>query len=125
MKRVFIAIFFLILSVSLCVFEQYMVATTYKQATSYIDSAISDIQNNDYASAESTCKELDYYWHKRLPVMTAMIEHGPLDEAGITIGALTDMFETRSDSIEDELIEVKNQIKSIRDNQRITFGNVF
>lgn len=57
--------------------------------------------------------------------MTAMIDHGSLDDASVTINNLEDLAENKSDSLEDELVTAKNQIKSIYENQRITFGNIF
>lgn len=125
MKRAYIAVLFLLVSISLCVFEQYTVNTTYKEATEYIDKALEYAEKEDYASAEQTCKELNNYWISKSPYLTAMIDHGPLDETGITIGALEDMAKNKSDGLEDELITAKNQIKSIRENQKVSFGNVF
>lgn len=125
MKRAYIAAVFLLLCVSLCIFEQYTVNETYKEATACIDQAIEEVEKEDYGSAEKTCQNLNKYWQSKLPFLTAMIEHGSLDETGITIGALEDMAKNKSDGLEDELITAKNQIKAIKENQKVSFGNIF
>lgn len=91
----------------------------------YIDSAISQLDGGDYASAAQSCRELAEYWDKKYPIMSAMIDHGALEDADMTVGSLYDLAVKKSDNLEDELITAKNQMKSIRDGQRVTFGNVF
>jgi antirestriction protein len=98
---------------------------TYENATEYIDTAISQLDSKDYDGIEKSCTSLSNYWDKMYPYLTAMSEHDMLDEASITINSLCDMSKNKSDELENELITAKNQIKSIYDNQRITFGNIF
>lgn len=125
MKRVYIAFAFLAIAVSLCIFEQCTVSTVYKEASSYINTAINEVSKKDYDSAQSTCKKLNAYWDKKQKYMAAMIDHGSLDDASVTINNLEDLAQNRSESLEDELITAKNQIKGMYENQKITFGNIF
>lgn len=125
MKRLYAAIAFLIIAAGLCVFEQYTVESAYTEATAYINNASAALENNDYTAAEENCKALSEYWNKKYPYMSAMIDHGSLDDAGVTINSLTDLCRNKSDDLQSELIAAKNMIKSIRDHQKITFGNVF
>ena len=125
MKRLYIAIIFLAVAISLCIFEQYTVTSAYKETTEYLNTAIEEVKKEDYESAKETCESLSRYWLAKQKYMTAMIDHGSIDDTSITIYALADLAENESESLEDELITAKNQIKSIHDNQRITFGNVF
>lgn len=125
MKRLYIAIIFLVISISLCIFEQYTVQETYKTATRYINSAIEAVDNNDYKKAANDCKRLNDFWGEKQKYMTAMIDHGCLDDANLTIGSLEELAKNKNESLEQELINAKNHIKSIYQNQKITFGNVF
>ncbi len=125
MKRLYVAILFLAVAVSLCIFEQYTVSSAYKETTAYLNTAIEEVEKEDYESAKMTCKSLKAYWSQKQKYMAAMIDHGSLDDTSITILALDELAESESDSLEDELITAKNQIKSIYENQKITFGNVF
>lgn len=125
MKRLYVALAFLAIAISLCIFEQYTVNEVYQEASAYINTAIDEIDREDYSSAQNTCKKLNEYWDKKQKYMAAMIDHGSLDDASVTINNLTYMAENESDSLEDELITAKNQLKGMYDNQKITFGNVF
>ena len=125
MKKLYIAIAFLIIALGLCVFEQYTVQSAYHQTTEYIDNAMEGLEKNDYKAVEKSCDMLSKYWNKKYPIMTAMIDHGPLDEASITINSLNDLAKNKSDELETQLITAKNQMKNIHDNQCITFGNIF
>lgn len=125
MKRLYVALCFLAVAISLCIFEQYKVHSVYKETTEYINTAIEQVDKEDFEKAKSTCKSLNNYWDKKQKYMTAMIDHGALDDASVTINNLEDLAENKSDSLEDELVTAKNQIKSIYENQRITFGNIF
>ncbi|MGN1201838.1 MAG: DUF4363 family protein [Eubacterium sp.] len=125
MKRLYVAFCFLAIAVSLCIFEQYTVNTSYKEATAFINTAIEEVEKEDYDSAKETCKKLSDYWGEKQKYMAAMIDHGSLDDANLTINSLEELADSKSDSLEDELITAKNQIKSMYENQKITFGNVF
>ena len=125
MKKLYIAIAFLIIALGLCVFEQYTVQSAYHQTTEYIDNAMEGLEKNDYKSVEKSCDMLSKYWNKKYPIMTAMIDHGPLDDASVTINSLNDLAKNKSDELETQLITAKNQMKNIHDNQCITFGNIF
>ena len=125
MKKLYIAIAFLIIALGLCVFEQYTVQSAYHQTTEYIDNAMEGLEKNDYKAVEKSCNMLSKYWNKKYPIMTAMIDHGPLDDASVTINSLNDLAKNKSDELETQLITAKNQMKNIHDNQCITFGNIF
>lgn len=125
MKRLFLAIFFLLICVGLCTFEQYTIESTYKETTAVINQAIEYTESEDYTKAENACKRLGEIWDKKYPYLSAMVEHGTLDDAGITINSLEDMANQKNEALRETLIEAKNQIKAIRNNQKITFGNIF
>lgn len=125
MKRVCIAVGFLLVAVGLCVFEQLTVESVYRECCSYIEAAHSAVKHGDFKSAGDLCKKLDDYWKGKYHQLSAMIEHGPLDDTATTISSLTSLAKSESDELERELIIAENQIKSIRNNQKITFGNIF
>lgn len=125
MKRLYIALAFLILVTALCTIEQVTVKSAYENATKYIDNAIEATNNNDFDKAKEECDKLAAYWDKKYSYMTAMIEHSSLDSASVTINALSDLAKSKNDELETELIDAKNQMKIIYEGQRITFGNVF
>ncbi len=125
MKRVYLAISLLAVCILLCAFEQYTVESTYKTTTQYIDAACAYAENENFEEAEKICAKLTAYWDKKYPYLSAMIDHGMLDEAGTTIYSLEEIAHNKGDELTDELITAENQIKIIRENQQITFGNIF
>ncbi len=125
MKRVYIALAFLAVSISLCIFEQYTVNTMYKDTCAYIDKAIEYTEKEDYGNARKECRKLNKYWAKKYPCLTAMIDHGPLDEAGVTIDSLDELAKEENEDLKESLVTAKSQIKSIHENQSISFGNIF
>lgn len=125
MKRLYVAVFFLVFAIGLCIFEQYTVESAYKETNEIIDTAMKYLDDEDFEKTAEECKKLDQYWNEKYPYLTAMIEHGSLDDAKMTISSLEELAKNESDELESELIMAKNQIKSIRDNQKISFGNVF
>ena len=125
MKRLYVAILFLAFAIGLCTFEQITINKTYTEANKYIDQAIEQVEKKDFKGAESTCTNLDKYWDSKNQYLTAMIDHGSLDDTSVTISSLKDLAKNESDDLESELITAKNQIQSIYNNQKITFGNIF
>lgn len=125
LKRLILAVSFLLICIGLCTFEQYTIESTYKETTAVINQAIEYTEKEDYSKAENACKKLAEIWDKKYPCLTAMVEHGVLDDAGITINSLEDMASQKNEALRETLIEAKNQIKAVRDNQKITFGNIF
>lgn len=125
MKRVYLAIGLLALCLCLCTFEQYIVESAYKNTTEILNQAIEYTDKEDFKMAEEACGNLTDYWEKTYPLLTAMIDHSMLDEAGTTIYSLEDMAQEESEDLHDALTTAKNQIKIIRKNQRISPGNIF
>lgn len=126
MKRIGVAVVLLIISIALCIYEQYTVEETYKEATALIDAALAEAEQGDYNKTAEALNELGEYWNRKYKSLKVMIDHGSIDEVSVIINSFDDIADDAdSDTVKENLITAKNQIKSIRDNQRITFGNIF
>lgn len=125
MKRLYIAIIFILIALSLCITEQITIKNVYVKSSKYIDSAISSLEEDDYDSTLDNCKKLKDYWDGVYPFLTAMTEHTALDEMTLTVNSLQKLDESESDDMKNELYSTKNQLKLIYDTQKITFGNIF
>lgn len=125
MKKIYVAAALLAVCISLCIFEQYTVESTYKTAVQYIDCAIEYADRQDYKNAEKVCAELNRFWEKKYNILKSLIDHSALDEASVTISSLEAAAEDEDDELKSQLVSAKNQIRIIRDNQRVTFGNIF
>lgn len=125
MKRIYIAIIFLSIALGLCIFEQIFINHFYDEAIALTEQAISCADDEDYDKAYKICKKLNDSWQKKYPYLTSMVEHGVVDEAGNLIGALPDLAKTKNDDLRTQLVNVKNQLKTIRDVEKIKFENIF
>lgn len=106
MKRIWIAVVFLAISVSFCITEQFFINTSYSQIVNYIDQGDSD--------------KLLEYWGKRNDMLYAFTDHKMLDSLSDSINSLKD-----TDEKEKTMIEIKAKAKTFYENQRITFSNIF
>ena len=125
MKRVYAAAVILIISVLLCVGEQRLVEKIYTGSTEIIRQAIEASDSKDYKKAQELCAELDSFWQNNHPLMSAMIDHGSWEDASLGIKTVYDLAVNESDGLTDALTELKNQVEAMRENQKITFGNIF
>lgn len=125
MKRLYAAGLFLLICVGLCSYEQMLIEDVYKTTTSLINTAIEYADKEDFAAAEDVCGVLKSYWNKKYPYITSMSDHGTADDAGVLIASLEDTAKNDTESLHSQLVETKAEIKLLRDNAKITFGNIF
>lgn len=125
MKRIYIAAAFLIIAISLCTTEQILISKMCKSTTEIINQAVTAVETDDYQKTEKLCHDLNQLWQKNYPFMSSMVDHGSLEDAALSISSLEDLAKQKSDSLEDSLVELKNQIKAMKNGQQISFGNIF
>lgn len=106
MKRIWIAIVFLAISVTICVTEQIYINTAYNHINEYIDQGDSE--------------RLLKYWQDKNDILYAFTDHKMLDSLSDSINSLE-----QTDEKEKTLIEIKAKAKTFYENQRITFSNIF
>lgn len=54
-----------------------------------------------------------------------MIDHSQLDGASAAIKATKDISKENEDELSEKLIEAKDEIQLLKENQSITLGNIF
>ena len=114
MKKIYIAIVLLILCSGVCIIEQVT-----------INTALDLNEQKDFLKAKSQCEKLRKIWSKRYPYLSAMIDHSQLDGASAAIKATKDISKNDEDELSEKLIEAKNEIQLLKENQSITLGNIF
>lgn len=125
MKKIYIAIVFLIICAGVCIFEQVTINKVYNEATEIINTAIDFNEEKDFESAKNQCKNLRDTWSKSYPYLSAMIDHAQLDSASAAIKSTNDISKENKDELSEKLIEAKNEIQILKENQSITLGNIF
>ena len=122
MKKIYIAIVLLIICSGVCIIEQVTINKVCSETTSIINTAL---YLNDFLKAKSQCEKLRKIWSKRYPYLSAMIDHSQLDGAGAAIKATKDISKENEDELSEKLIEAKDEIQLLKENQSITLGNIF
>lgn len=125
MKKIYIAIVFLMICAGVCTFEQVTINKVYAKATTIIDTAIDLNEQKDFEKAKIQCGKLRDTWDKSYPYLSAMIDHAQLDSASAAIKSTNDISKDNEDELSEKLIEAKNEIQILKENQSITLGNIF
>ena len=125
MKKIYIAIVFLIICAGVCIFEQVTINKVYNEATEIINTAIDFNEEKDFESAKNQCKKLRDTWSKSYPYLSAMIDHAQLDSASAAIKSTNDISKENKDELSEKLIVAKIEIQILKENQSITLGNIF
>lgn len=70
-------------------------------------------------------QKLRTVWQGKYPYLSAMIDHAQLDSANLAIKATKDIRKDDEDELSEKLIDAKNEIQILKENQSITLGNIF
>lgn len=106
MKRIWIAVVLLSISIGICTAEQIYLERTYTQINKMVDE-----QNTD---------EIVEYWKKKNDILYAFSDHKVLDSLSEAIEELNYAKDKKK-----ALTEVRAISKTFYENQRINFSNIF
>lgn len=124
MKRLYIAVLFIALIISACVYEQIKVNSFYDTACEYIDEASLYADSGDYEGAYNTCNEFDSYYQKQYKCLSLMLYNNTLDDMNITIHELKALAKNKDTTLESKLLAAKIQAQQIKSNQKICLENI-
>lgn len=125
MKKIYIAVIFLIICTGVCVFEQVTINNVYTKTSEIINTALELNERKKFEEAKEECKKLRKVWQGKYPYLSAMIDHAQLDSANLAIKATKDIRKDDEDELSEKLIDAKNEIQILKENQSITLGNIF
>lgn len=106
MKRIWIAIVFLALTIGICTTEQIYLEKSYTTINKFVDEGKAD--------------EIVEYWKKRNDMLYAFSDHKVLDNLSEAIAELD-----QADNKEKALTKVRAISKTYYENGRINFSNIF
>ena len=125
MKKIYIAVVFLIICTGVCVFEQVTINNVYTKTSEIINTALELNERKKFEESKEECKNLRTVWQGKYPYLSAMIDHAQLDSANLAIKATKDIRKDDEDELSEKLIDAKNEIQILKENQSITLGNIF
>ena len=125
MKKIYIAVVFLIICTGVCVFEQVTINNVYTKTSEIINTALELNEKKKFEESKEEGIKLRTIWQGKYPYLSAMIDHAQLDSANLAIKATKDIRKDDEDELSEKLIDAKNEIQILKENQSITLGNIF
>ncbi len=90
MKRIWYAVAFLILTLSLCTYEQIFLNNSCQKAISYSYEIEKEVEKNDFKKAEELCVKAEENWKKSYDILSMMIDHNILNNEKLGFKVLFD-----------------------------------
>ena len=126
MKRIWYAVAFLILTLSLCTYEQIFLNNSCQKAISYSYEIEKEIEKNNFKEAEELCFKAEENWEKSYDILSMMIDHNILSNEKLGFKVL---FDTIKNNDTEESLEALREIRSnaelIVSLCEISFSNIF
>lgn len=126
MKRIWYAVAFLILTLSLCTYEQIFLNNSCQKVISSSYEIEKEIEKNDFKEAEELCVKTEKNWEKSYDILSMMIDHDILNNEKLGFKVL---FDTIKNNDTEESLEALREIRSnaelIVSLCEISFSNIF
>lgn len=126
MKRIWYAVAFLILTLSLCTYEQIFLNNSCQKVISSSYEIEKEIEKNDFKEAEELCVKAEKNWEKSYDILSMMIDHDILNNEKLGFKVL---FDTIKNNDTEESLEALREIRSnaelIVSLCEISFSNIF
>ncbi len=126
MKRIWIAVLFLVITVCACSYEQMTFKNRYAEIINIIDDAV---ECEDVTEKKDYCYDIIDSWEGYLKKISVLIDESNLKAADVCIRKirLCADFEEEclSDDLNETLIETKSELEQIYDSSKIKFSNIF
>lgn len=126
MKRIWYAVAFLILTLTLCTYEQIFLNNSCQKAISYSYEIEKEIEKNNFKEAEELCVKAEENWKKSYDILSMMIDHNILSNENLGYKVL---FDTIKNNDTEESLEALREIRSnaelIVSLCEISFSNIF
>jgi hypothetical protein len=125
MKRIYIAIAFLILALTTGIFEMFYVTNKIDELNEEIISADNLVKSENYDGAKSVLASAETEWQKNLSIFDILLIHDYVDEISVNLSAMRSYVATQSnDNYLAESAGIKKQLTSIKDSELVQIENI-
>ncbi len=125
MKRIYIAIAFLILALTTGIFEMFYVTNKIDELNEEIISADNLVKSENYDGAKSVLASAETEWQKNLSIFDILLIHDYVDEISVNLSAMRSYVATQSnDHYLAESAGIKKQLTSIKDSELVQIENI-
>ncbi|MGN0565068.1 MAG: DUF4363 family protein, partial [Candidatus Limousia pullorum] len=125
MKRIYLAVIFLIFTIAAAFFELYIVFNPAKESIRLIEQATELCKNDQTSEAVEICREVSDLWAKSNPTINMFIQHEKTVEISSDIKEMTFCLENGEEF--DFLLtaeKLKEDLKTIMDNELPHISNI-
>lgn len=125
MKRIYIAIAFLIIALTTGIFEMFYVTNKIDELNEEIISADNLVKSENYDGAKSVLASAETEWQKNLSIFDILLIHDYVDEISVNLSAMRSYVATQSnDNYFAESAGIKKQLTSIKDSELVQIENI-
>ncbi len=125
MKRIYIALAFLIIAVTVGIFEMFYVTNKIDELNEEIISADNLVKSENYEGAKDVLASAESKWQKNLSIFDILLIHDYVDEISVNLSSMRSYVATQSN--ENYLAEsegIKKQLTSIKDSELVQIENI-
>lgn len=125
MKRIYIAFAFLIIAVTVGIFEMFYVTNKIDELNEEIISADNLVKSENYEGAKDVLASAESKWQKNLSIFDILLIHDYVDEISVNLSSMRSYVATQNN--ENYLAEsegIKKQLTSIKDSELVQIENI-
>lgn len=115
MKRLIIAIVFLVTAIGICVLENYLIKDYNREMNFYLDKMKSEFKEENYSSAVDYAKKAEEVWDNAESKLCHLTSNDTLKDIKITTARLTALAEKESDEFINEWAYAKSMLEHLVD----------
>ncbi len=121
MKRLWFSAVFILLALSICIFEQ---AAVYKSCNELIPQIDAAIEETNLQVKKEKCSEIEKIWDDFDKKASYITDHSVLREAEISISALSEVNGSDENNINEALVDVKSEVEQLYSRSKINLSNI-
>lgn len=121
MKRLWFSAIFILMALSICVFEQ---AAVYKSCDELLPQIDAAIEETDLEKKAEKCAQIEETWEDFDKKAAYITDHSVLKDAEISISALNELNGADEDKINEALIDVKSEVEQLCSRSKINLSNI-
>lgn len=121
MKRLWFSAVFILLALSICIFEQ---AAVYKSCNELIPQIDAAIEETNLQVKKEKCSEIEKIWNDFDKKASYITDHSVLREAEISISALSEVNGYDENNINEALVDVKSEVEQLYSRSKINLSNI-
>lgn len=126
MKRIYIAVAFIIISLAAAVSELCYVSSSVDYFTEKISISDDCIENEEYTKAAELMREIEKEWQESTRITDVLLIHDYVDSIGGGISVMRSFSQSKSrDDYFSESARVKKELASIKESEFVYLENIF